>query len=370
MLKRLYADNIRSLSNFELRLGQVSTLVGPNGGGKSTVFDILQALQMFLGPGGYPARQFFGSGTVSRWDSRTVQKVEIDVEVPGNGVFTYSLELNHDAPNRNTTVAERLTGDGQLLYAFEQSEVRLYGDQPTSDPRVSFPSDPKRSFLPVLEARADNQRITAFKNWVGAMWLFKLRPDLIVPDTKQEDDAIVTNGSNYVSWFRTLQQEHPEALSRLVADAQAFIPGLTGIRLVRIGQDAKVLALDCQTGQTPYRLAVDDLSDGQRVLLVLYTILHTVADRASILAFDEPDNFVTDTEIQPWLSLIRERMVESSKGTLLVISHHPTVIDYLAPDQICRIWREDGPSRVTEVELNRDSGLLASTQLKLGAVDE
>jgi ABC-type glutathione transport system ATPase component len=115
---------------------------------------------------------------------------------------------------------------------------------------------------------------------------------------------------------------------------------------------------------------LNELSDGQRALLVLYTILHAVARQASLLVFDEPDNFVAQAEIQPWLSSLREAVVSSRRGTLLVISHHPEVIDYLAPDQALYLWRgEDGPARVRELEVDREQGLSASEWLKLGMGD-
>ena len=45
-----------------------------------------------------------------------------------------------------------------------------------------------------------------------------------------------------------------------------------------------------------------DLSDGQRQLIVLYTVLQSLKQNIfSVLLIDEPDNFVSLREIQPWL---------------------------------------------------------------------
>jgi len=44
-----------------------------------------------------------------------------------------------------------------------------------------------------------------------------------------------------------------------------------------------------------------DLSDGQRQLIVLYTILESLRNETySVLLVDEPDNFISLREIQPW----------------------------------------------------------------------
>jgi hypothetical protein len=280
--------------------------------------------------------------------------------------FRYVLQVHHDSAKRDATVEERLTSGGDILYSFGQSEVRLFGDAPSMAPKAVFPADPRRSFLPILEPGPDNQRITAFKRWLAGMWLFKLRPDLIGSESNDEATALAPNGSNFVSWFRTLLQEAPATVHNLVSDARAFIPGLSDIRLDRVGSEVKRLMLDCKVGPSEFRLSMADLSDGQRILLVLYTILHQIASTASLLVFDEPDNFVADSEIQPWISAVRERIAEARRGTLLVFSHHPHLIDYLAADQVLRLWRDDGPTRVEELSVDRDQGLPVSTLLNLG----
>ncbi len=366
MLKRVYVDNFRCLQNFEFRPGLLSVVVGPNGGGKSTVFDVLKGVQMFLGLAGMPVRQVFGPGTLTRWDSRPVQKIEIEVELPNGLVYLYRLEIKHSDDRRDASVDERLSLGGEDLYRLTNGEVQLFGDPPAKTPRIHFPVDPRRSFLPILEPRPDNQRIMEFKHWVRGMLLFKLRPDQIDPNTKGETDAITHDGGNFVSWYRTLQQESPTIPESLRQDMQSIIPGLSSIRLQKVGADEKVLAFDCDIGGKTATLFLDELSDGQRVLLVLYTVMHAFASRATLLVFDEPDNFVASSEIQPWLAGMRDRMVAVRCGTLLVISHHPEVIDYLAPDQVLQIWREDGPSRVREVEFDLDKAIPASTQLLLG----
>ena len=45
MLKRVYADNYRSLVNFEFQLAKCSLLLGDNGSGKSCTFEIIEAIQ-------------------------------------------------------------------------------------------------------------------------------------------------------------------------------------------------------------------------------------------------------------------------------------------------------------------------------------
>lgn len=370
MLKRLYVDNVRCLQSFELRPGPVTALVGPNGGGKSTIFDVLASVQGFLGPASLAAASQFSPLSLTRWDSRLVQTVELEVEEPSGGAFVYRLEIHHDSERRNATVMELLsTAGGQLLYRLSNGQVELFGDDPSSAPRTTFPVDGRRSFLPILEPRPDNQKITAFKRWIAGMMLFRLRPDQIAPGTRSESDAIAHSGSNFVSWYRTLQQESPRTLERVREDMEPIVDGLKAIRLSRVGADEKMLTFDCSVAGREFALGLNELSEGQRVLLVLYTVMHAVADHATLLAFDEPDNFVAEREIQPWLASMRTRMVDAQRGTMLVLSHHPEVIDYLAADQILRLWRDGGSARQEALTVDREVGLPVSKMLKLGTGD-
>ena len=48
MLQRLYVDNYRHLVNFELRLQELSLLLGRNGAGKTSVLDVVLAIRRLL----------------------------------------------------------------------------------------------------------------------------------------------------------------------------------------------------------------------------------------------------------------------------------------------------------------------------------
>lgn len=61
MISKIYADNFRGLINFELRLGEKNLLLGPNGSGKTTVFDLLWRIQRLV-VGGTKVAEVFSSG--------------------------------------------------------------------------------------------------------------------------------------------------------------------------------------------------------------------------------------------------------------------------------------------------------------------
>ena len=371
MLKRLLIDNYKCLTNFELKPTAVSCLVGPNASGKSAVLGALRGLQGFSNLG-VLAAEAFPSFSRTRWDSRIQQTFEVDAQVFRGASMRYQLVVRHDEKKRAGLVErEAVWSDGKLLYEQIEGDVRLYGDGAASA-SATFPFDARRSFLPVLEPRPDYAQLTAFKAWLAGIWLFALRPTEMTSEAPDEAMALATEGRNFASWYRTLTQEKPASINALRNSMTPLIPGFEGLRLERLSAASRYLMVDCRLGGRPFSLTLDELSDGQRNLLVLYTVLHAYAATASLLVFDEPDNFVAANEIQPWLSELRAAVVEAGRGTLVVVSHHPEVIDYLSPDQSLLLTRSaDGPTRVRNLAefVDRDTGQKTSELIGLGGPD-
>jgi ATPase subunit of ABC transporter with duplicated ATPase domains len=93
-----------------------------------------------------------------------------------------------------------------------------------------------------------------------------------------------------------------------------------------------------------YPVAFDELSDGQRVLIALYALLNFVVSGNTCLFLDEPENYIAIPEIQPWLMELRDR-IEERGGQVILISHHPEMINYLAPE-IGLLFERVGPGPV------------------------
>jgi len=204
-----------------------------------------------------------------------------------------------------------------------------------------------------------------FRNWFRGVWLFSLHPQDMAPSAEAES-GIGIAGIEFVAWYRTLAQETPEMIPVLCQDLAGVIPGLKAMRLIQIGLTSRMLAFVCDISNQEIMLFLNELSDGQRVLLVLYTVLRAIAAKAKLIIFDEPDNFVAAGEIQPWLAAIRDAVNAGGAGTLIIISHHPEVIDYLAPDHTVHLARaSDGPTRSRTMEFDRTKGLAASELLRL-----
>ena len=68
------------------------------------------------------------------------------------------------------------------------------------------------------------------------------------------------------------------------------------------------------------------------------------------MIIDEPENFISLAEIQPWLMKLVDGL---KKGQVLLISHHPEVINQLAPNHGVQFVRDGvGPVHVEPFQAN------------------
>ena len=109
MIRRFYADNFRCLVNFELEFDELNVLLGANGTGKSSVFDVLQKVQSFVHRGGridevfrrrdlshlYPGNRRNDPGDHG---DGVRQKIELDLDIAGHS-FQYRLAIGHRGPS-------------------------------------------------------------------------------------------------------------------------------------------------------------------------------------------------------------------------------------------------------------------------------
>ena len=103
-----------------------------------------------------------------------------------------------------------------------------------------------------------------------------------------------------------------------------------------------------------YELRFDEISDGQRALVLLYGLTHLARDQGYTLFLDEPDNYVALREIQPWLSSLQDACGEEI-AQAVISSHHPELIDYLGGDCGVLLRREtSGVTTASRLERGSD----------------
>ncbi|HKH45105.1 MAG TPA: AAA family ATPase [Thermoanaerobaculia bacterium] len=366
MLKRIFADNFRALVNFEFRPGPLSLLLGGNGSGKTSVFEVLGGLHDLIVIG-QPVDELFAPFTRTRWDTRDVQRFELDLQSRG-GTYRYALEVQHpDEPQGKPIIrSETVTFDGNLLYRFSAGEVQLFHDDETAGP--VFPFRPDRSFLVNLDPPGSKliARLAGFKKLVTGFRLVQPNPFGMEYSSSQDQAFLKRNGSNFPSFFSYLNSEHPEARTELERRLTDALPGFRNLLFRRLGDAKHLLAAFSDEMGSSFAYGLSELSEGQRVLTVLYAAVCGLVHEGEVLCFDEPDNFVALAEIQPWLQVLRDTL-EARGGQAMIISHHPEVMDYLALDSLWWFERPSGLVVAKPYEADAASPLKLSELVARGA---
>jgi len=358
MLTRLYIDNFKCFVNFEYKPGQRQLILGSNGSGKSSLMDALFLLRQFLVVG-EKTEILFNSSDRTKWMNQLNQRFELEATVEGS-FYTYRLELDsQDDPAKPKVAWEKLYCDERPILDFKDGQVRLIND---SLETAIYPFDSTRSALALVAASDDNKKLTRFKRWTENILCFRINPIGMTLRAEGEDSAPKPHLSNFAAWYRHLAQQHPRETQELFKSLQAALDGFEYLRLENLGQNVRLLMVEFAKDEAPVNIGFSQLSDGQRNLICLYTILHFVIAKGGTVVLDEPDNFISLREIQPWLMAVDDA-IEDHAGQVLIISHHPELINQWAPSYGVRFVRDGvGPVRVEKFHGDPDS-LLAPAEL-------
>lgn len=342
MIERVYIDNVWSYVNFEWRPGSLAMVLGANGAGKTALLDILDSVQDLL-TGETPIATAFPDRSLTRWDNRREQTVELDVRGNG-GLYTYRLVVHHDpkTPGKPAIRSERLTFDAGPLAELEGGELRVF-DNDSTNPSTSLRVKTTRSGIGTLGAGRDLERLLWFKEWVWKIWL--IRPDPRAMNAKVEGaeaEWLLQNLENFAAWYLHQLRLKPGMMFKANQALGKVMPGFlelfeqNGHLRARFGDETN-----------HHSFSFTHLSDGQRALIALYVLRYAVATPGRTLIIDEPDNYVALREIQPWLMELTDLALRKDGPQIWLISHHPEILNLLATDYGWQFFREGtGPTRV------------------------
>ena len=365
MIKRMYINNYRCLVNFEWRPGPLSLLMGPNGAGKSTVLSCLERLRTFV-VGGGNTDVLFIEDELTRWAGDKIQSFEIEVEGNG-GTYLYRLRVEVDRGHgRSFMREESLLMNGKPLFELKTGDDRLCGAQLYRDNFSKGPevlSDWSRSGVGSLQSRPDNSKLIWFRQFIARLLVVKINPFSMEVESEFEAERPSFAMANFVSWYRYLSQEHQGKILELFGMLREVLGGFHSLTLPKTGEKRKALRalFRGKDSKDDIPFGWDELSDGQRVLIALYTIVELCVSTGSTVCIDEPDNYVATREIQPWLLRLQDKCIDGS-GQAILISHHPEIVDYLGSTSGYWMQREsNAPARIRK--LSAQNGKIKLSEL-------
>ncbi|MEA5619430.1 AAA family ATPase [Cronbergia sp. UHCC 0137] len=366
MLKRIYIDNFNCLVDFELKFDSINLFLGNNGAGKSTVFEALRRIQHFV-LGFSKVEGVFLSFNCTRWQKVQTQRFELEIDGNG-GNYEYLLTIEHDS-HRSYVKHEQVLFNDQVLLNFSMGEVQIFDDNYSHI--ITYPFEWSQSILPFLQQAHNTTKLTWFKKRMERFILVKIVPSQISGSSEQEQMLLNSTMDNYFSWYRYISRDQGK-VAELMNCLKGVLDGFIGFKFLPFNDGKVFLSLAFSSKKNKNEIlnySFDELSDGQKIIIVLYTLLYCTKSEDYTICIDEPENFLALPEIQPWLTELYDFCSENQIQALL-ISHHPVLINYLLASPI-GYWFEresNAPVKVKKISNQEaeNTGLAISELIERG----
>ena len=282
-------------------------------------------------------------------------KQQFEIEIEGNnGIYKYELEIEHAGYRPLVRIShEKLTFNQNSLLEFKQGNAQLYHDDHTPGPE--YPFDWSRSALASLPSRHDNTKLTWFKKWIEKIILVQINPVLMKSESNQISNTLDFQCANFVDWYKKISENQGNIIE-ITNTLKEVINGFQYFHFEPTGENQVMLKVQISNHQ--YRF--HELSLGQRALIILYTLIHYAQNQGCTLCIDEPENFVSLPEIQPWIFEVKDFCADGKMQAVL-ISHHPEYINDLA--ESAGIWFERNPDFPVRIRKINHEGELALSEL-------
>lgn len=365
MIKYLKIDNYRTFVNVKINFSNINILLGENGSGKSTIFELVSDLRAFI-IGEKDVEKSFPFASLTRWQSVTVQSFEFQLS-DGEFDYTYHLEIefNNDV-KKNKVKKENVVCDGNFIFSAEDGKATLYNDLYNAGPEVLV--NWLYSGVSAVNERKDNKKLFKFKKAVEKIIVCHPSPKFSSYVFFPSDTFIYPSydAENICEEYFYALQSNPEKLSVLWGIFKDINPSFC--RTYIKGDIGKTLYFEYENNGVKMSYRFSEISDGERMLFILYFLAVIYLNDDYTLLLDEPDNYLSLREVAHFAQYIQDSL--KSDGQCILISHHPNIIDYFAAANGIWLSRYSyGASTIVKAP-SSDTDLTYSEIILHGGMDE
>jgi len=355
MLTQLRVRNYKSLEDVTIPVRPLTVFVGPNNAGKSNILDCLLFLRELLEQGP-PSVHSRGGFPYLVWGGDLKRQIEIGLDAQVRDAsgeehpITYRVEIaggpRHYAISREIC-STRIDGEERRLLEFPVERDRVGAWDQTGRQVATWSSsktgrqlhlsdceDPIR--YPILSAFVEDMRNWAFYNFVPSR--------MEQPGPAKKDLRLERAGANISSVLHTLQSEWGESFAEVEEFLKTAVPEIERLLTPLTEEGQTYLAIR----ERGFRLRIPSwaMSDGTlRFLGQLAALLSP--EPPSLACFEEPENC-----IHPGLQEVVVDVLTSAsrKIQVLVTTHSPDLLNFLAPEDLIIVEKEGGKTRCREAK--------------------
>lgn len=365
MITYLYANNYLSLVNFKVSFDKVNLLLGKNGTGKSNILFLLARLSSFI-KGIGKTDSIFPTTSLTRWLKSDIQTFEFGMNYKELS-YVYHLEVEHNKDLRQCKVLkEEVTCNEKRLLSASFGHCLIY-DESTQESKELL-ADQTMSCVFLTPPDKDHVCLQLFITLINGLITCSPEPRHMLDVVENDVYVPSVDFSNIGSVYMGIGELNPDIHAEM-RDAMKQIDGSFVRAKSFLEGYRKYLAVDRKYNDVESTFHFSELSDGEKMLFALYMILYAYIKKGHIVLLDEPDNYVSLREIQPWLSCVENEVGEN--GQCIMVSHNAEVINYMAASNGIWISRNaSGESRVIEDPYKNDRDLFTYAELMARGTDD
>jgi predicted ATPase len=260
-----------------------------------------------------------------------IYEYELSIVGSPTGLILIERErLEVKVGDRVTTLIDLSNGQGQVAH-------------PDGSPAFAPPGPGKSA----LEFTVPGWEGTAVKELISGWHFYHLLPSQM----RQANLAVgqrflIEDGSNFSSWFMTLQTGYPDVFRLIKQAAMDVFPGIEEILIPPTQFATAHMVTREKHLKRPVTLA--RMSDGELMFLAWLSLIFAPADfGAPLFCAEEPENHLHPRLLETLMELLNQRQNElgAKAAQLILTTHSPYLIDRMGLDDLLIVEKREGATR-------------------------